>query len=118
MPGEWRPSEDKGYLRAVYQAAREAKVGVGGPDLLPYKPGQMGSSYSLIKELGGRVSVGVAVQDGNYEYINPRTGKRVTIAEQIEFAREYLNADYVFWCTEEPYFSSDLVRFLHNKLSA
>ena len=117
MPGEWRPTEDRGYLRAVYQAAREAKVGVGGPDLLPYKPGQMGSSYSLIKEVDGRVSVGVAVQDGNYEHVNPRTGKRVTIAEQIEFAREYLKADYIFWCTEEPYFSSDLVPFLRNKVS-
>jgi hypothetical protein len=117
MPGEWRPTEDKGYLRAVYQAAREARVGVGGPDLLPYKPGQMGSSYSLIKEAGGRVSVGVAVQDGNYEHVNPRTGKRVTIAEQIEFATEYLKADYVFWCTEEPYFSSDLVPFLRSRMS-
>ena len=115
MPGEWRPSKDKGYLRAVYRAAREAKVGVGGPDLLPYQPGQMGSSYSLIKEADGRVSVGVAVQDGNYEHVNPRTGKRVTIAEQIEFATEYLKADYIFWCTEEPYFSSDLVPFLRSR---
>ena len=115
MPGEWRPSKDKGYLRAVYRAAREAKVGVGGPDLLPYQPGQMGSSYSLIKEADGRVSVGVAVQDGNYEHVNPRTGKRVTIAEQIEFATEYLKADYIFWCTEEPYFSSDMVPFLRSR---
>ena len=112
MPGEWRPTEDKGYLRAVYRAARESKVGVGGPDLLPYRPGQMGSSYSLIRESAGKVPVGLAVQDGNYEEINPRTGKRITIAEQIKFAREYLKADYIFWCTEEPFYSSDLVPFL------
>ena len=112
MPGEWRPTEDKGYLRAVYQAARESKVGVGGPDLLPYKPGQMGSSYSLIREVGGEVTVGIAVQDGNYEHVNPKTGKRVTIKELIDFANEYLKADYIFWCTEEPYFSSDLVPFI------
>jgi hypothetical protein len=31
MPGEWRPREDKGYLRAGYKAAQELKVGVGGP---------------------------------------------------------------------------------------
>jgi hypothetical protein len=114
MPGEWRPTEDKGYLRAVYRAARESKVGVGGPDLLPYRPGQMGSSYSLIRESAGKVPVGVAVQDGNYEEINPRTGKRITIAEQIKFAREYLKADYIFWCTEEPFYSSDLVSFLRS----
>ena len=112
MPGEWRPTNDKGYLRAVYKAAQESKVGVGGPDLLPYKRGQMGSSYSLIKEVAGEVPVGIAVQDGNYAHINPQTGKRITIAEQIEFARDYLGADYLFWCTEEPYYSSDLVPFM------
>ena len=109
MPGEWRPTNDKGYLRAVYKAARESKVGVGGPDIFPYKPGQMRSSYELIREVAGDVKVGMAVQDGNYEHVNPKTGKRVTIVEQIEFAKEYLKADYIFWCTEEPYFSSELV---------
>jgi hypothetical protein len=116
MPGEWRPSKDKGYLRAVYRAAREVKVGVGGPDLLPYKPGQMGSSYSLINEMAGFVPVGIAVQDGNYEHANPKTGKRVTIAEQIKFATSHLQADYIFWCTEEPYYSRDLVPFLRSRL--
>lgn len=112
MPGEWRPTNDKGYLRAVYKAAQEAKVGVGGPDIFPYKPGQMRSSYELIRQVAGVVKVGLAVQDGNYEWVNPKTGKRVTIAEQIQFAREYLNADYIFWCTEEPYFSSDVVPYI------
>jgi hypothetical protein len=112
MPGEWRPTDDKGYLRAVYKAAREVKAGVGGPDLFPYKPGQMRSSYELIKEVSAEVTVGIAVQDGNYEYVNPKTGKRVTITELIEFGRDYLGADYIFWCTEEPYYSNDLVPFM------
>ena len=112
MPGEWRPSNDKGYLRAVYKAARDSKVGVGGPDLLPYQRGQMGSSYELIREAAGEVTVGIAVQDGNYAFVNPKTGKRVTITELIEFATEYLRADYIFWCTEEPYYSNDLVPFM------
>ena len=112
MPGEWRPSDDKGYLRAVYKAAKETKAGVGGPDLLPYKRGQMGNSYELIREVAGDVTVGIAVQDGNYEHINPKTGKRVTIAELIDFATTYLKADYIFWCTEEPYYSNDVVRYM------
>jgi hypothetical protein len=112
MPGEWRPSEDKGYLRAIYKAARESKVGVGGPDLLPHKRGQMDSSYSLIREVAEEVTVGIAVQDGNYAHVNPKTGKRVSIKELIEFASEYLKADYIFWCTEEPYYSRDLVLFM------
>ena len=44
--------------------------------------------------------------------VNPRTGKRVTIAELIAFATEYLRADYIFWCTEEPYYSKDVVTFM------
>lgn len=116
MPGEWRPTNDKGYLRAVYRAARELKVGVGGPDLLPYKPGQMGSSYSLIREAAGKVPVGIAVQDGNSAHVNPKTGQRVTLAEQLAFATEYLQVDYIFWCTEEPYYSGQVVpHFKHVK---
>jgi len=36
----------------------------------------------------------------------------VTIAELIEFATDYLNADYIFWCTEEPYYFDNLVPFI------
>ena len=112
MPGEWRPTEDKGYLRAVYKAARELKVGVGGPDLLPYRPAQLKSSYPLIKEVADTVPVGIAVQDGNYEDRDPQTGKRITIPELLTFATEYLNVNYIFWCTQEPYYSEQLIPFL------
>src|SRR6266850_3622521 len=111
MPGEWLPSEDKGYLRAVYKAARELKVGVGGPDLLPYRPWQRNHSYPLIKASAGIVPTGVAVQDGNYADIDPSTGKRMTISELLKFATDYLKLDYVFWCTQEPYYSSELIPF-------
>ncbi|MBC7791514.1 MAG: hypothetical protein H7Z74_16325 [Anaerolineae bacterium] len=112
MPGEWRPTNDKGYLSAVYQAAKESKVGVGGPDLLPFRPGQLKSSYPLIREAAGIVPIGIAVQDGNFEDINPTTGKRVEISELVKFATEYLNVDYVFWGTQEPYYSEDVIPFL------
>lgn len=112
MPGEWRPTNDKGYLRAVYEAAKESNVGVGGPDLLPYRPGQLGTSYPLIREAAGIVPTGIAVQDGNLEAVNPATGKRVEVAELMKFATEYLKVDYVFWGTEEPYYSADVIPFL------
>lgn len=113
MPGEWRPTEDKGYLKAVYNAARELRVGVGGPDLLPYRPGQLGSSYPLIREVAGRVPIGVAVQDGNLEDINPKSGKRVTISDLLQFAKEYLKVDYIFWGTQEPYYSNEVIAFFN-----
>ncbi len=112
MPGEWRPTEDKGYLRAVYKAAQELKVGVGGPDLLPYRPAQLKTSYPLIREVAGTVPVGIAVQDGNYDDRDPQTAKRITIPELLKFATEYLNVNYIFWCTEEPDYSEQLIPFL------
>jgi hypothetical protein len=112
MPGEWLPRDDHLYLRSVFQRARELKVGVGGPDLLPGKTGQMNHSYPLIRECAGKVPTGIAVQDGNYRHQNPKTGQPVTIAELVGFATEYLKADYIFWCTEEPYYSQKLIPFL------
>jgi hypothetical protein len=115
MPGEWRPTDDKGYLRAVYTAARRLGVGVGGPDLLPHRPGQLGSSYPLIHEAAANVPVGIAVQDGNYADRDPKTGRRVTVSELVEFASGYLGADYIFWCTEEPYFEKSVVPFVERR---
>lgn len=112
MPGESLPTEDKGYLRAVFEAAKNMNVGVGGPDLLPHKPSQMNHSYPLIRASSTHVRVGVAVQDGDYQHVYPQTGKEVSIAEIISFGKEYLGVDYIFWCTEEPFFSERLIRFM------
>jgi hypothetical protein len=112
MPGEWLPENDRGYLRAVYERARELKIGVGGPDLLPYKPGQMKHCYPLLRQSAGEVPTGIAVQQGNYRHKNPKTGNQVTIAELVGFAKGELKVDYIFWCTEEPYYSRDLVPYL------
>lgn len=112
MPGEWLPHMDKSYLRSVYRAARALKVGVGGPDLFPYRRGQMNHSYGLIRELDGIVPIGIAVQWGNYEAVSPKTGKPPTIPELLEFATGYLKVDYIFWEFQEPYYSADLMPFL------
>jgi hypothetical protein len=112
MPGEWLPDDDHSYLRSVYQRAKELNVGVAGPDLLPYKPGQMRHSYPLIRECAGVVPTGIAVQWGNYQYENPKTGRQVSIAELAGFATGYLKANYIFWCTQEPYYSDKLLPWL------
>ncbi len=112
MPGEWLPENDRGYLRAVYKAARELKAGVGGPDLLPHRSGQLNHAYPLIRDAAGIIPTGIAVQDGNYEDENPKTGKRVTIPELLKFATEYLKVDYIFWCAQEPFYSEEVIPFL------
>jgi len=105
MPGH-RP-----HLEAVYKAARDSNVAVGGPDLMPFRPFQRANSYPLIRESAGKVPTGLAVQDGNYSDVNRETGKRATLDDLLKFA-DYLKLDYVFWCTEEPYYSNELIPFI------
>ncbi len=106
------------YLQSVYRWARELNVGIGAPDLLPYKPGQMRNCYPLIREFAGAVPSGIAVQDGNYEHLNPKTSKQVTVSELVEFAADYLGVKYIFWCTQEPYYSQKLLPVLRARSEA
>ena len=112
MPGEWLPWTDHGYLRAVYANAERIGVGVGGPDLLPHRKGQQNHSYPLIAARGPQIPAGVAVQWGNLEDRNPATGERVTVAELHRFARNRLRLDYIFWGTQEPYYSKQVLPYL------
>lgn len=112
MPQRRLTEKAPSYLRDVYERARQLKVGVGGPDLLPYKPGQMRNSYPLLREYARTVPTGIAVQDGNYEHKNPKSGQAVTILEMVRFATDYLKVDYIFWCTQEPFYSENLIPFL------
>lgn len=112
MPGEWLPHENKGYLESLYALAKQKGIGMGGPDIQIYKKAQMNHSYKLLKAYSSEIVSGVAVQDGNYAVTNPRTGKRVTIEELYDFAHDYLGLDYIFWCTEEPYYTQELLPFL------
>lgn len=112
MPGEWLPWEDHGYLRAIYAHAARIGVGVGGPDLLPHRKGQQNHSYRFIAARDPKIPAGVAVQDGNLEDRNPVTGERVTVRELYSFAKDRLRLDYLFWGTQEPYYSRDILPYI------
>ena len=56
---------------------------------------------------------GLAVQDGNLKDRNRRTGDQITVPELYEFARDELKLDYVSWGTQEPFYSRDILPFLH-----
>lgn len=111
MPGEWLPRDDRGFLRSIYRHAAAIGVGVGNPDLLPHRRGQLEHSYPLIAGRPETVVAGVAVQDGNLEARDPDTGGRVSVDELARFARE-LRLDFVFWGAEEPYYSEEVLPFL------
>ncbi len=114
MPEE-KGGEAPEYLRSIYRKGVELKVGMGGPDLLPYKPYQMSHCYPLLREFAGRVPTGIAFQDGNYKHVNPKTGRQVTLPEVIQFATKYLKVDYIFWCTQKPFYEREVIPFLHGR---
>jgi hypothetical protein len=68
----------------------------------------------LIRTASKKIKKGVAVQDGDYVNLDPKTGKAMTVAEMVAFAKNYLRLDYVFWCTEKPFYSEGLVKELEN----
>lgn len=115
MPGEWLPWNDRGYLESLYRFAEENNIGMGGPDIKIYKKAQMNHSYKFLKQYSDYIKTGMAVQWGNYEEINPKTGKQVTIAEILEFGENEIGTDYIFWCTQEPYYTKYLIPFIRNE---
>jgi len=112
MPGESLPDDDRGYLRSVYRHADTVGVGIGGPDLLPYRWYQRMHSLPLIRDRADGVVAGVAVQFGNYGDRHRRTGQRITVPELHAYARDELHVDYLFWSTEEPFYTRDVLPYL------
>jgi hypothetical protein len=72
----------------------------------------MSHCYPLIRECAGKVPTGIAVQHGNYQYKNPKSEQPITVSELVGFATEHLKVDYIFWCTQEPFYSKNLIPFL------
>jgi len=110
------PGDSKENLKKIYDYAKEIGHGMGGPDIKVYRKGQMENSYPLIRDIAGKAPTGAAVQEGNYSIINPKTKKQVTILEILDFAQNYLKLDYVFWCTEEPYYSDQVLPLLNSSV--
>ena len=114
MPGESLPENDKGYLKGIYRLADSIACGVGGPDLLPRRRYQRKHSLPLIAARAKGTVAGLAVQDGNLADVDPRTGKKVTAEELAAYARDSLHLDYLFWGTEEPHWSKEVVPFIRS----
>ena len=87
-------------------------MGVGGPDLLPCRKGQRNHGYPLIAGRSPKTRAGVAAQDGNLEDRNPATGERGTVVELYRFAKDPVRLDYIFWGTQEPYYSKEVIPFI------
>lgn len=85
----------------------EHGVGVGGPDLIPYKKGQLANSYPFLAEYHDKVPITViAVQEPDLVEINPHTGKTFTTKEFVDYATDVLKVRVIFWATASPWLQS------------
>lgn len=113
MPAEWLPFEDMGYLRGIYAYGAEIGVGLGAPDLMPQRKGQLNHAIALMHEGQFDVPLGIAVQDGNYigeTNSNQILGERRNLVPMLHgFAADFLKVDYMFWVNQEPYFTQDVL---------
>lgn len=113
MPDEWLPWNDKGYLRGLYQFGNDIGVGLGGPDLMVTRKGQLNHALAMMHEHSFAVPLGIAIQDGNYIGETNNTavvGKRKNLVPMLHaFAADFLKVDYMFWVNQEPYFTEDVL---------
>ena len=101
-PCEWE--NDHNYMGRLFAYAAEHKIGLGGPDIVPYRKGQMKNSYPFFNQYKGKLDfVGMAVQEPTLAYKNEKTGKPFTKDEFLAFADDYLGVDAVFWSLETPW---------------
>lgn len=120
MPGEWLPIDDMGYLKRIYQYGESIGVGLGCPDLLMERKGQLNHALAQMHEGTFTVPLGVAVQDGNYigetGAIKGHGGDGIgddmienRVPKLYAFALDFLKVDYMFWVNQEPYFESQVL---------
>lgn len=101
-PCEW--DNDQKYMSRIFEFAQAHGIGLGGPDIVPYKKGQMKNSYPFFNQYKGRLSlVAMAIQEPTLTYTNPQTGKKFTRDEFVTFAENYLGVDIIFWSTRSPW---------------
>ena len=101
-PCEWE--DDHHYMSRAFEFAEQHRIGLGGPDIVPYKKAQMKNSYPFFHRYKGKLSlVAMAVQEPTLTYTNPETKKPFTRDEFVEFAQDYLGVDVIFWSTTSPW---------------
>ena len=101
-PCEW--NNDHNYMGRLFEAAAQQGIGLGGPDIVPYRKGQMKNAYPFFAQYKHRLPlVAMAVQEPTLTYTNPKTAKPFTRAEFEAFGRDYLGARIIFWSTSTPW---------------
>lgn len=98
-PCEWE--NDRKYMSRFFENAVEKGIGLGGPDIVPFRKGQMKNSYPFFNKYKEKLSmVAFAVQEPTRTYTNPQTGKKFTEKEFLDFGQNFLGTRIIFWSVE------------------
>lgn len=98
-PCEW--NNDRKYMERTFEFAKKNGIGLGGPDIVPYRRGQMKNSYPFLNKYQDDLPlIAMAVQGPTLTYTNPKTGNKFTRAEFQDYAADYLGVDIIFWTVE------------------
>ncbi|WP_342227684.1 hypothetical protein [Rickettsiella endosymbiont of Rhagonycha lignosa] len=107
FPGEW--NNDHKYMSRLFSYAIQHRVGLGGPDIVPYRKAQMKNSYPFFHQKKNKLNnIGMAVQEGEYTY-KKTDNTYYNFSDFYLFAKDYLGATIIFWNTKEPFFSKELL---------
>lgn len=119
MAGEWLPWDDRGYLRGIYEFGEQNGIGIGAPDLMFQRKGQLNHALAMMHEHSYSVPLGIAVQDGNYigtTASNEVVASRKNLVPALHaFAQDFLKVNYMFWVDQEPYFEEDVLPCFDNR---
>ena len=101
-PCEW--NNDKKFMSRTFEFALANGIGLGGPDIVPWRPAQMNNSYTFFNQYKGKLAlVAMAVQEPTLTYTNPKTKKKFTREEFVDFAENYLGVNIIFWSASAPW---------------
>jgi len=101
-PCEW--NNDHKYMSRTFELAVQNGIGLGGPDVVPNRKGQMENSYPFFHQYKDKlVLIAMAVQEPTLTYTNPATGRKFTKQEFQSFGAEYLGTHLIFWSTASPW---------------
>ena len=104
-PCEWE--NDQKFMSRGFAFAMQHGIGLGGPDIVPFKKAQMKNSYPFFHQYKGQLKlVAMAVQEPTLTYTNPETKKPFSREEFVAFAENYLGVDIIFWSTASPWLNA------------
>lgn len=105
-PCEW--DNERKYMSRFFEFAAANHIGIGGPDIVPWRKAQMKNSYPFLNQYRGKLDlVAMAVQEPTLTYKNPQTNQKFTRAEFVAFARDYLGVNIIFWSVNAPWWKSN-----------